>query len=515
MSVRTIDRSDVSEVLHADVETEARLLAIMMARPDTILDVAGHYNLDTDAFVRPAHQIIYGAIRRLYVTDQPIDEATVWIEVDRAGEAGRMGGPSYLHTIMAGYTTASSAGYYAERLVELRRRRRAIELARRALQSLQDPHSDLNAALERLTDGLAHVEPAGADARAESSWAPVDIDAVLAGKAVVAQPEILARVDGQCLIYPSKMHTFQGESESLKSWLLQWACTQQINDGCRVLYLDFEDDAANVVGRLRALGAEPQAIAETFTYVRPTDPITPADLRALVALEASLVVVDGVTEAMVLHGLSPDSNPDVAAFFGMFARPLADAGAGVAFIDHVTKAKETRGRWAIGAQHKMSGLNGASYNIEVVEPFGYGKHGVAKITLSKDRLGPVRGIQDELHRVAELHLQSEDDGTVTAQLRPPYDDTRSTVGFRPTKIMENISRFLESAPGGGELSGRTVETSVRGRAEYIRLALELLSVEGYVVAKKSGRAFLYRSIRPFREEPEAAGGDLPDRGEGS
>lgn len=492
----------------ADIETEARLLAIFMAAPDTIVEVAASHDLDGDHFVRPAHRMIYGAVRRLYLADQVVDESTVYVELGRTGELGRAGGAPYLHRIVEGYTTAGQAGYYATHLCDLYRRRRALEATARAAQQLAKPDAPVAGTLGRLAADLEAIEHGGPGAEV-SSWTPVDVKAVLAGESVVPDPAILARVDGRHLIYPGKMHTFQGESESLKSWLLQWACAQQIGDGEVALYLDFEDDAASVVGRLLAMGATPGAIADLFVYVRPADPVTPRDVKALAALRPSLAVIDGVTEAMVLHGLSPDSNPDVAAFFALFPRPLADAGVAVAMIDHVTKDKETRGRWAIGAQHKMAGINGASFTVEMTEPFGIGKHGIASIKISKDRLGPLRGMQDEQKRVAELHLQSEDDGAVTAQLRPPFDDNKPSSGFRPTIQMERISIYLETIKGA-EISGRTIEMSVSGRADYLRQALELLALEGYTATRREGRAVKHRSLRPYRRPAEEAPPDVPE-----
>ena len=46
-------------------------------------------------------------------------------------------------------------------------------------------------------------------------------------------------------------------------------------------------------------------------------------------------------------------------------RPIAAAGAAVVLIDHVAKDKEKRGRYAIGAQHKLAGV-AVAYGIEVL-----------------------------------------------------------------------------------------------------------------------------------------------------
>ena len=60
--------------------------------------------------------------------------------------------------------------------------------------------------------------------------------------------------------------------------------------------------------------------------------------------------MDGITEAMSLHGLQLQDNNDVARFMVMLPRRFARTGAAALLIDHVTKDRETRGRYAIGAQ---------------------------------------------------------------------------------------------------------------------------------------------------------------------
>lgn len=345
-----------------------------------------------------------------------------------------------------------------------------------------------------------------------SSWAPLDLAAILSGDYVVPEPEILTRPDGRSLLYPGKVHSVAGESESLKSWLVQLAAVQCICAGQRVLYVDFEDDAASVVSRLLALGAPAAGIAEHLAYVRPTSPLGEGELAGLLGVGAALAVLDGVTEAMSMHGMDPDSNPDTAAFFALLPRPIADGGAACVLIDHVTKSREGRGRWAIGAQHKMAAINGAAYTVEIISPFGRGRHGIARIKVAKDRPGRVRAYAENASHVADLHLRSQEDGSVLGELRVPPSE--SPGGFRPTVLMERVSRALESTGGAG-ISGNAVETMVKGKRDGIRLALEMLIAEGYVGVEKVGQARMHRSVRIFRAPEETAtsftpGGPEPD-----
>ena len=239
------------------------------------------------------------------------------------------------------------------------------------------------------------------------------------------------------------MHAGFGEPEACKGWLALAASDEVLDSGGRVVYVDFEDSAASVVSRLVALGVEPDAIRDRFVYVRPDEPLEDAgraDLEAA-ANGAQLAVLDGVTEALSLHGLDLASNSDVAAWLDLLPRPLARAGAAVLMIDHVVKDRENRGRYAIGAQHKLAGVD-CAYSVSVIEPFGRGRDGRVKVTVTKDRPGHVRSFADE-GRVAEARLCSHDDGSVTVTLEAP----EGAAAFRPTTLMERVSRAVEDEPG--------------------------------------------------------------------
>ena len=62
--------------------------------------------------------------------------------------------------------------------------------------------------------------------------------------------------------------------------------------------------------------------------------------------------------------------------------------------------------------------------------------------------------------------------------------------------MEQVSKLLESDPG---LSKNAVRASVKGKNEYIDLALELLVSEGFVERRKDGQAAHHFSQLAFRQ----------------
>jgi hypothetical protein len=214
-----------------------------------------------------------------------------------------------------------------------------------------------------------------------------------------------------------------------------------------------------------------------FHYVRPTEPVSSDARRALeaaVPTVPTLAVLDGVTEAMDVHGLSLESNTDVATFLRRVARPIAEPGSAVVLVDHVTKSRDGRGRWAIGGQHKLAGLDG-----------------IARIGVAKDRPGRVREHATG-EQIAELHLWSAPDGRVTAALEAPEGSSAD----RPTVLMQRISDYLATVPAPG-LTTRALEEAVKGNNAAKRLALELLIAEGNVRATRHGNAVQHELVRPF------------------
>lgn len=372
------------------------------------------------------------------------------------------------------------------------------------------------------------VDAAQLDPELASSWLPVNLDGVLDGTHEPEQASLLPRSDSVGLLYPGRMHSFHGESESGKSLAAQAETARVLADGGAVLYVDFESDHAAVVGRLLALGAPREAVRHRLDYVRPD-----ASLRALRDREAFaqlltrryvLAVVDGVTEALAL--LSPDEGtPEerVVEWVRTLPRRIARrTGAAVVQVDHVTKSTDARGRFALGSQHKMNAIDGAAYTVEVVEPLGLGLRGVIALRVAKDRPGTVRPHcgawrkSDRTQEAARVIVDATTPGRSVVTVEPPatrvghdHDDKVST--FRPTLLMERVSRYLEGMLE--PVSGRAVTDNVQGKAPAIRTALDVLVDEGKATRTPGPRgSYLHASVEPYRQALDPlsdvyAGGD--------
>lgn len=330
------------------------------------------------------------------------------------------------------------------------------------------------------------------------TWQPVDLAQIVAGiesgLIVGPVPTLLRRSDGRPLMYPGEVHSLAGEAESGKSWVMLSECAARIAAGDRVLFLDFETNAPSVVERLLALGSAPPEIIERFVYVRPDDPPADAAIGALAAGGFAVAVIDGNSEAYSLFGLDPLSNSDVATFLSRLPRPLANGGAAVVQIDHVTKDRETRGRYALGGQHKLAGI-GVAFTVEALTVPSRTRAGLLKVRVTKDRHGHVRAhAQGDV--IALAHITPIDGGKrVTVTLDPP--DSRNESGeWRPTTLMEKVSRFVESEPGS---TLNAVKTGVVGKNSYVGDALDYLARDGYIERTQQGQAQHHHSLRPYRE----------------
>lgn len=267
-----------------------------------------------------------------------------------------------------------------------------------------------------------------------SSWAPVDLVALLAEDYEPPRAEILRRSDGVALLYPGKLHSLHGESESGKSWVALIASTEVLADGDHVLFVDHESDAVTVVDRLLALGVERAVISDRFHYLRPDEPVNGAVFGEVLTRPYRLAVVDGVTEGISVEGLSSNDADQVAEWIRKVPRRIATAtGAATVVVDHVTKTRDGRGRFALGSQHKMNALTGAAYTVDVATPFGRGQVGQLVLRVGKDRPGAVRphagppSPVDRTAEVARVRIDARDPKSIAVRL-----EGWSTPGAEPT-----------------------------------------------------------------------------------
>ena len=338
-----------------------------------------------------------------------------------------------------------------------------------------------------------------------SSWAVMDLGAILDGSYQPEEPSIAERTDGRCLFYAGRTHSIFGESGSGKSLVMQAIAVSVMGQGMDVLYLDFESDAGSIVGRLRSLGAKDSELRERFHYVRPDAPLGSMldweTYRSVISRQYALAILDGVTEAMSLVMPDGRSTPEegAAKFDRLLPARIAQwTGAAVVSIDHVVKSADNRGRYQIGSVHKQNGLTGAAYLVQSVQVVGRGRRGVVEMRVtSKDRPGgikPYSGPVGAYGMQSSALIEFDSDGErTTFTIRPPEMGPGGP--FRPTTLMGKISAALEA---DGELSQTAVSANVSGKKQSVVDALAVLTAEGSISMKAGPRGSkMYRLERAY------------------
>ncbi|MFE5157864.1 hypothetical protein ACFRNT_04900 [Streptomyces sp. NPDC056697] len=238
-----------------------------------------------------------------------------------------------------------------------------------------------------------------------------------------------------------------------------------------------------------------------FHYYSPTGPLTEDDeqeFQRLISLGGTLIVFDGMTEAMAMEGLKGNDAEDVAAWHAKMTKPFAAAGWAVVVLDHVPHD----GKRAIGSQHKKSALTGVSYFLEPVRPIGKGVAGKSRLKVEKDRGAWVRSHAipgSTPQHFADLVIDFEGKSPPTADLWPAVQtDNKGYKAEPPERVRKDILAFLAENTGA---SKSAIRRAVKGATADKDWALEWLIDHDQVSVKQVGQA--------KRHHPADPAGTLP------
>lgn len=461
--------------------------------------------LEAGDYYKPANQHAFHAIRKILAGGGHVDVVTVADELRRDGLLDEVGGFGYLMELQNATPAISAVGSYAKIVKDCAALRRMLYAAADLAEAAYS-HDDPAEAVARAQDALVSLATVG-DPSAGSTLDVADLAALLETDLEPEAGTFLTRTDGTSLLYAGKMHVFQAEPSSGKSWISLHAVREVLDIGGAAIYLDFEDTPAGILRRLRNLGCSVDAMRERLVYARPVGRYGTAERlqvdRLLDRLNPDLVVIDGVGESLSRNGLSEDKADDVLRWFDLFPRPIAETGAAVLMIDHVAKDPEQRGRWARGSGAKLGAVDGASYQVKVITPFSRHRSGAVKLVVAKDRPG-----QFSIGEVAaivkiEPHAAGE---RVVLTVEPDGADLAITDSHKPTQVMAMISAEIEGAKVPP--TAKTLEHLVHAKPRTIHEALARLISEGYVT-QAPGRVKSLRNVRRYygpsnREEPPPA-----------
>jgi hypothetical protein len=297
------------------------------------------------------------------------------------------------------------------------------------------------------------------------------------------------------LIYRGKRHSLSGPPEAAKTLAalaIGLEALRHETDPSLIAFIDFESGPAETRRLLEDLGATQDELSGVL-YIEPDGSPTEDDLQRCIAQGVELAIIDAAAGAYNVTGLDEMKRADIERFGRTWIDPLWQAGVATILIDHVVKKSDERGKFAIGGERKLGGVD-VHLGLTAVKQLHRGGAGLIRISTLKDRPAWL-----PRPTAAELHLHSDPDThRIAWEFKPPSAPASSDESFRPTYLMERLSRQLELHPDG--LSRTKLYNLTSGRREWLVIGLELLITEGFV--KDTGSRVVPEL--PFREENDGS-----------
>lgn len=330
-----------------------------------------------------------------------------------------------------------------------------------------------------------HVEHYDNPERREStSWTPIDLRALDEGE--------VERPTTGGLLYPGARHQLVGEHEAGKTLAAFALGIETLHAGGSVLHVDYEMFGALTKQRLTEMGVTEDELGR-WIHVEPEEAPTAADLAALMALGPTLCIIDAAAGAYDAAGLDDDKRRDVERFSKTLIRPLSKAGVTTIVLDHVTKATTGRGRYGIGSERKATGAD-VVLAAEIVRLFRRGEQGRMRLRVLKDRFGFLR------RPVAAMFELASDPEThaITWVFTEPVEDERDSGEWRPTHLMERVSRHLEGC--SEPVSRNEIVRAVNGKRDFVLQAIDHLVADDFASETPGPRgARLVETLKSYRE----------------
>ena len=470
------------------LEAERAVLGALLLEPERFDKLATI--ITGDDFDEPRHQTIWDALATVHQREgHPPDRVLLLAELQTTGQLGKVA--KILYDLPGACPTTAAATTYAQHVHDSADRRRiALRLRQAAAhvdqatpqtwhQAIDNAMAELDQALDFTTTPAGHVTYTAFDGLFSRPRTPI---------AWVRAP-LLAKGRITLMYSPGKAGKSLIAMEAaaaIATGKAAFATDPQPPE--HVLYVDQEMTEEDWLDRLTDMGygrADEQLLSQHLhlaqLQVWPAMD-TPAGGAALAAeaarLQATTVIIDTVSK--VIAG-EENANDTQQAFYRNTLIPLKRAGAAVLVLDHTGKDIE---RGARGASAKTD-------NIDLA--FELLKRGRDLLTL---RCTHAR-IRDDILEKPTFLRRTEAPLTHVIEAHDVGGDS-----VRPTHLMERVSTYVLTNEGATRTA---IETAVKGKAAYVRLALELLVQEQYIEARPGpNRAVHHHHIKHFRESEETA-----------
>lgn len=499
---------ETSRKVPADIPAEQAVLGALLIAPELAPQLQPQ--LKGNDFYRPAHEELWDTIHQLSTDGTTVDMVVLTSHLMATGDLKRLGGAEYLHTLIAACPIPSNAEHYATTVREAAKLRAVQAAGTRLLQIAADhdiaaADTAYDAAVEALDE---HFSWFGTTPTAATTTGLADLSWILTGTPPeMPAPTYTHRTDGIALFYPAKVNGIFGDPEAAKTWLAQTAVVEALTAGGTAAMIDVDHNGPDhTAARLLLFGAHPQHLAdpERFRYYEPheRDELLAA-VDDIARRHIDVVVVDSIGEVFPMLGISTNDGDEMTTALRRTCTVLANAGSCVITIDHLPKSTDARQTgFAIGTIAKKRMIRGSYIRAEARTQPAPGQIGRITLRIEKDPAGGLRKhtpggyagtfILDSTH--------SETDGVTTWRIEREEAPKNDDGTFRPTHLMEKVSRFVEQ---NDQCSKNAIEKAKLGKAEHIRGALQILLDEGFItpIPGRAGHP-VYHSIAMYRKDED-------------
>jgi replicative DNA helicase len=159
------------------VEIEASLIAACLLHPAVITDIADE--LSPDDFYSSRHMVIWKAIKALNFFKEPVELVTVAQQLRDSGDLEKVGGASFLSSLIDKAPASTDVEYHARKVKEKRALRQSIEIANAVIKraTSDDPAEET---IQYMHDecNRIEIEASGKDLKTMSELAEESADQI-------------------------------------------------------------------------------------------------------------------------------------------------------------------------------------------------------------------------------------------------------------------------------------------------------------------------------------------------
>ena len=137
------------------LDLEEAVLGAMMLEKDklaTVIDI-----LKPEVFYKTEHQLIYGAIQRLFAQIKPIDILTVTEDLRQSGELDQVGGPYYIAMLTNRVASSANIEFHSRILLQKHIQRELIRISSTIIKDAYEDTTDVFDLLDKAENNLFNV----------------------------------------------------------------------------------------------------------------------------------------------------------------------------------------------------------------------------------------------------------------------------------------------------------------------------------------------------------------------